>query len=313
MVIGFIAILATALSATPGKADGWPQKPVDYIIPFGYGGESGITARLQQPVFKQLTGHDLVISHKPGGGGAVVWSEMNEMKGDGNTVVGINLPHIIIQPARGARYKTEDIAAVYLFHYTPNALIVASDSPYETLDDLIADAQDRPHQVLFSGSGKGTANHLAQVRFDRLADIETEYRAYKGTGESVAALLSGRVDAAWAYTTVAIQQEDDVRVLGIAMENRHPALPEIPTFRELKFDMVDGAYRGVAVPSGTPEPVRQEISDLFAKLNGDKAFAEKKQSLGFALTNIGYKDIPAFIAARTKQYRDLAKRAGLIE
>ena len=63
IVFGFIAVLAATLSAVPGKADGWPQQPVDYIIPFGYGGESGITARLQQSVFRQLTGHDLVISH----------------------------------------------------------------------------------------------------------------------------------------------------------------------------------------------------------------------------------------------------------
>ena len=73
-----LSIFGTYLSSNtfigvPGKADGWPQQPVDYIIPFGYGGESGIAARMQQPVFTQLTGHDLVISHKPGGGGAVVF------------------------------------------------------------------------------------------------------------------------------------------------------------------------------------------------------------------------------------------------
>ena len=294
-------------------ADSWPQKPVDYIIPFGYGGESGIAARLQQPVFKRLTGHDLIISHKPGGGGAVVWSEMNGMKGDGYTIIGINLPHIIIQPARGARYKTEDIAALYLFHYTPNALIVADNSPYESLADFIADAKERPRQVRISGSGKGTANHLAQIRFDKIAEIVTDYRAFKGTGESVAALLSGTVDAAWGYTTVALKHKGDVRILAVAMENRHPNLPDAPTFRELKFDMVDGAYRGIAVPSGTAEPIRRQISDLFAKLNRDPDYVAKKQSLGFVPLNIGYTELAAFLAERTRQYRELAKRADLIE
>lgn len=264
-------------------------------------------------MFKRLTGQGLVISHKPGGGGAVVWSAMNDMKGDGNTIVGINLPHIIIQPARGARYKTEEIAAVYLFHYTPNALIVADNSPYDTLADLIKDAKERPRQVRFSGSGKGTANHLAQVRFDRNAGIETDYRDFKGTGESIAALLSGTVDAAWGYTTVAMKYKDNVRVLGVAMETRHPNIPEVPTFRELKIDMVDGAYRGVAVPGNTPEPVRRQVSDLFEKLTKDPALTERKQTLGFVPVDIGYDKIPAFMAERTAQYRDLAKRAGLIE
>lgn len=264
-------------------------------------------------MFKRLTGQDLVISHKPGGGGAVVWSAMNNMKGDGNTIVGINLPHIIIQPARGARYKTEEIASVYLFHYTPNALIVADNSPYETLADLIKDAKARPRQVRFSGSGKGTANHLAQVRFDRSAGIETDYRDFKGTGESIAALLSGTVDAAWGYTTVALKHEGDVRVLGIAMEERYPSIPDVPTFREQKIDMVDGAYRGIAVPGNTPDLIRHQISELFEKLTQDPALTARKQALGFVPLDIGYSKLPAFMAERTVQYRDLAKRAGLIE
>ncbi len=265
------------------------------------------------PVFKRLTGYDLVIAHKPGGGGAVVWSALNDMSADGSTIVGINLPHIILQPARGAGYKTEDIAAVYLFHYTPNAVIVAADSPYETLAELIEDAQERPGQVKFSGSGKGTANHLAQVRFDNTAKIETRYQGFKGTGESIAALLNGTVDAAWGYTTVAMKYKDDIRVLGVAMEKRHPNIPDAPTFRELKFDMVDGAYRGIATPSSTSEETRRNISAMFAKLNQDPDYVARKEALGFVPLDIPYSEIPAFMAQRTKQYRDLARRAGLIE
>ena len=302
-------MLFAALTAVPGAAEGWPEKPVHYIIPFGYGGESGIAARLQEPVFKRLTGQDLVIDHKPGGGGAVVWSKINQMPGDGYTIVGINLPHIIIQPALGARYRTKDIAVVFIFHYTPNALIVA----YETLSDLIEDIRARPGEIVFSGSGRGTANHLAQVRFDKIAALKTRYRAFKGTGESIAALLSGAVDAAWGYTTVAMKHKGDVRVLAVAMEHRHPGIPDAPTFRELGIDMVDGAYRGIAVPDSTPEPIRRKISEVFAKLNHDPAYVAKKQALGFVPLDITYDEMPTFMAKRTKEYLDLARRAGLIK
>jgi tripartite-type tricarboxylate transporter receptor subunit TctC len=268
---------------------------------------------LQLPVFKRLTGYDLVIAHKPGGGGAVVWSALNDMPGDGSTIVGINLPHIIIQPARGAGYKTEDITAVYLFHYTPNALIVADDSPYETLAELIKDAKDRPGKVRFSGSGNGTANHLAQVRFDKTAEIKTVYQGFKGTGESVAALLAESVDAAWGYTTVAMKHKGKVRILGVAMEKRHPTIPGAPTFREVGIDMVDGAYRGIAVPSTASEETRRGVSDLFEKLNRDPEYVARKEALGFVPLDIPYAKMPAFIAQRTKKYRDLAKRAGLIQ
>jgi len=272
-----------------------------------------MAARLQRPVFKRITGQDLIIEYKPGGGGALIWSAMNSMPDDGYTLVGFNLPHVIIQPARGAHYKTKDVTGVYIFHYTPSALIVADDSPYETLADLIEDAKKRPRQVVISGSGRGTANHLAQLRFDNLAGIETTYRAYKGTGESVAALLAGRVDAAWGYTTVALKHKGDVRVLGVAMEERHPHIPDAPTFRELNFDMVDGAYRGIAVPKKTPEAVRRSISQVFDKVSHDPELIKQKQALGFVPVYITYDNIPAFMARKTKEYLDLARRAGLVK
>ena len=100
-----------------------PAKPVNYVIPFGPGGESDITARHQAPFFKKLYGEDLIISYKPGGGGAVGWAQLNKMKGDGYNIIGINLPHIIIKPQqKDVGFKTEDITGVYMFHYTPDAI-----------------------------------------------------------------------------------------------------------------------------------------------------------------------------------------------
>ncbi|MGH6914505.1 MAG: tripartite tricarboxylate transporter substrate-binding protein, partial [Geminicoccales bacterium] len=124
-------------AAAVDPAASYPKAPVNYIIPFGSGGESDIVAQLQQPYFKELTGQDLYISRKPGGGGAVVWNEINSMPGDGYTIVGINLPHIVLQPMLGAQYKTSDITAVYFFHYTPHAIAVRHDSPFRTLNDLV--------------------------------------------------------------------------------------------------------------------------------------------------------------------------------
>jgi len=83
----------------------YPEKPVEYVIPFGAGGESGGTARLQQPVFQKLAKRDLVIKYKPGGGGAVAWSQLNEMMDDGHTIVDVYFPHILLHPLRGASYR----------------------------------------------------------------------------------------------------------------------------------------------------------------------------------------------------------------
>jgi tripartite-type tricarboxylate transporter receptor subunit TctC len=306
-------LLAAMLVSMSGMAESWPDKPVNYIIPFGDGGESSTAANIQNPVFKRLTGRDLVILNKPGGGGAVVWSQLNKMPGDGSTIVGINLPHIILQPARGASYQTSDIAVVHIFHYTPNALIVAKGSPYETLADLIADARSRPRAIRISGSGKGTANHLAQLQFDKLAGIETKYRPYKGTGASIAALLAGSVDAAWGYLSVAPKHGKKIRLLGVATQSRPPLAPDTPTFLELGFEMTGGAYRGIAMPKSATEALRQAVSDIFAKIGKDTENIARNQAQGFVPIIVPYQDIAPFMATRQTEYLRLARGAGLIE
>jgi tripartite-type tricarboxylate transporter receptor subunit TctC len=309
------SLLAVSASVALATEHGnYPEKSVNYIIPFGPGGESDITARHQQSFFKKLFNEDLVISYKPGGGGAVGWSQLNGMKGDGYTIMGINLPHIIIKPnQKDVGFTTEDIAGVYIFHYTPDALVVEADSPFQSVQDLVDYAKENPGKLTLSGSGKGTANHLAQVSFDKMAGIKTTYVAFKGTGKAVTALLGGQVKAEWGYTSVGAKHEGKVRLLAVAMEERHPKFPDVPTFKELGFDMVSGAYRGIAVPKSTPEPIRAQLSDMIARINADPEFRERMENDGMALLDVGYADYAAFVEQKAKGYLEAAREAGVIK
>ncbi|MBC7281097.1 tripartite tricarboxylate transporter substrate binding protein [Hoeflea sp.] len=307
-------VIASAVSiAAATSAMAFPDKSVEYIIPFGPGGESDISARFQQPFFKDKFGQDLVVSYKPGGGGAVGWAQLNSMASDGYTIMGVNLPHIVIQPAqKDVGYTTEDIKTFHMFHYTPDAIVVTADSPYKTLDDFIADAKANPGGVTMSGSGKATANHLAQIRFDKMAGIKTAYVPFKGTGASVTAMLGKQVKAQWGYTTVGAAQGDAVRMLAVAMEERHPLFPDVPTFKELGFDMVGGAYRGMAVPKDTPAETVKALSDLFAEINADEAFRKQMLEGGFALLDVGIEGMDDFMQAREAEYIEAATEAGLL-
>ncbi len=310
-----LAAIAFGLAALPAAAQEFPSQSVNYIIPFGPGGESDITARFQQPYFQELFGEDLVITYKPGGGGAVGWSQLNSMPADGSTIMGINLPHIIVKPKQGnVGFQTEDIVPVHMFHYTPDAIVVRADSEYEFLDDLIAAAKENPRQVTFSGSGKGTANHLAQVRFDEMAGIDTTYVAFDGTGSSTTANLGGQVAAQWGYTTVGATQGDEVRMLAVAMDERHPLFPDVPTFKELGYDLVSGAYRGVAVPKDASEELRQQVSDAIQEINDQEGFRQKMLDNGFALVDIGYgEEMDSFMQEQADTYLEAARTGGVIE
>lgn len=306
---GWLALAActTALAA-------WPDRTIQYVIPFAPGGESDVAARLQALVFKAKYGQDMIVVNKAGAGGGLAWSQMNNMPGDGYTIVGVNLPHIVLQPLEaGANFKTEDVTPVYFFHYTPDAVIVAADSPFRTIDDLVRAAREKPESVTFAGSGTNSANHVAQVRFDRDFNVKTTYVPFKGTGDLVSSILGGHVAAAMSYSTLAIQQKGKMRMLAVATEKRLAQFPDTPTFRELGIDWVDGAYRGVGVPKSTPPELRKQISDMMDAINKDPESRRKMYELGFEVTDITYDQMPAFIRLRTPEYMKSAKTLGLVK
>src|SRR5690606_21435831 len=210
-------------------------------------------------------------------------------------------------------YKTEDLTVVYWFHFTPDAIVVRADSPYKTLQDLIDDAKKNPGKVTFSGSGKGTANHLAQVRFDKMAGIKTTYVAFAGTGPSNTALLAGQPSAAWGYAPSAAAIGDQARILAVAMEERHPKYPDVPTFKELGFDLVSGAYRGIAVPKSTPEDIRKKLSDMIGEINADPEFKKKMLDGGYAMLDVPYEKNAEFMATQSKAFIEAAKEAGILK
>lgn len=309
--IGLLGVLLGALVAFSAQAP-YPEKTINYVIAFGPGGESDISARLQEPFFQKYTGQTVAIQYRPGAGGAAAWSQLNRMPADGYTIVGTNLPHILLQPMQmRVGYETADIANVYWFHYTPDAIVVRSDSPFQSVADLVAAAKKTPGAITFSGSGTNSANHLAQRRFDSLAGITTTYVPFRGTGASNTAILGGQVAAGWTYTTAAMQLGEKARLLAVAMDERHPKFPDAPTFRELGYELVGGAYRGIAVPQSTPRDVQQALSDLIGKINEDPEFIEKMEDNGFAMTDVDLAGMPAFMERMSQRYEALAKEMGI--
>jgi tripartite-type tricarboxylate transporter receptor subunit TctC len=297
--------------ALPARA-AYPEKTVRYIIAFAPGGESDIAARLQQQVWRKKWGQELVVESKPGAGGALAWSQLNTFPGDGYTIMGTNMPHLVLQPLEGnVQYKTEDIVNVIFFNYTPDAIVVRTDSPFKTYQDFIAAAKADPGKVTMAGSGTNSANHAANERLNQAAGIKTTYVAFKGTGDLTPSLLGGHVDAAMNYSSFAVAQKGKTRALAVATPQRLPYFPDTPTFRELGIDWVDGGYRGAGVPKSTPEDIRKRISDMFAEINKDPDFRRQMSEQGIEIIDVTYDKMPAFIEERKRAYLPVAKLLGL--
>lgn len=312
-VIASAVLAAAALVCGPAAAQSCPEKNLQYWQAFPAGGESDIAARHQQVILKKrCPGIETIVQYKPGAGGGLMWAQINAMPGDGFNVIGVNLPHIVLQPFEGqVQYKTDDVMPVYWFHYTPDALVVPADSPIKTFQDLIKMAKAQPGKLTLAGSGTNSANHAAHEKLNLVGGVQTTYVPFKGTGDMTTAVLGAHVTGAMSYSAFAINNKGKVRALAVAMDKRHPLLPDVPTFKELGFDWIDGAYRGIGMSKSTPPEARKRMSDLWAVLNNEPEMKELAAKSGFELINVGIDKMEPFMKDRVRAYTEVAKRMGL--
>jgi len=307
------SLLAALVVALPVAAQPCPEKNILYWQAFPAGGESDLSARHQQLVLKKrCPAIETIIQYKPGAGGGLLWTQLNQLPGDGYNIAGINLPHMVLQPMEGTvQYKTDDVTPVYWFHYTPDALVVAESSPIKSFQDFVRAAKAEPGKIALGGSGLNSANHMAHERLNASFGVKTTYVPFKGTGDMTTAVIGGHVQGAMSYTAFAVNNKGKVRALAVAMEKRHPLLPDVPTFRELGTDWVDGAYRGIGVPKSTPPEARKRLSDLWAALNADPEMKELAAKSGFELVDVGIDKMDAFMREKIRAYTEAGKGMGL--
>jgi tripartite-type tricarboxylate transporter receptor subunit TctC len=316
--IRFIVLLALVIIILPVSVFSaeYPSKQLTYIICFNPGGESDITARIQEPVLKKYFGQEVVVTYKIGGGGSVGWSELVRSKPDGYTIAGDNLPHIVLQPLeRGnAGYNTLDLKQIYMFESTPNLLVVRQDSPYKTLKDFVDYAKNNPPGIVtVGGSGSSSANDLGTTMLNKAAGIKLTYIPFGGSGSAVPALLGGHVTALMTYSTMGVQYKDKFRGLAIAAEERMAVLPDVPTFKELGYDIVEGAYRGVAAPPGTPDDIIKKLADVFDKVMKDPEVQKKMDENGFKTEYMGPAASLKLVKKKMVEYKAIMEELGRIK
>ena len=313
LIITLILSLTVVFFASSAFAE-YPEKPLNYIVCFNPGGESDITARTQQKFLEEVLGVDVVISYKIGGGGAVGFSELVKANPNGYTVSGYNLTNIILQPLarENPGYETKQIKPIYTFEFTPDILAVRKDSDIKTLDDFVKYAKEHPGAITVGGSGTYTPNHLGALEFDKEADIKTTYIPFTGSGEAVPSFLGGHVTALMTYTSMGVQYREEMRILAVAAEERVSYLPNVPTFKELGYNYVEGQYRGLAAPPDMPKDKVDILAEACRKVNQIPEFNNKMEEMGFELVDYGPEKSTKLIDEKIDFYKSILEDLGII-
>jgi tripartite-type tricarboxylate transporter receptor subunit TctC len=284
----------------------YPTRQLTYLIPFDPGGQSDVEARRQQTHLARILGQQVIIDYKVGGGGAIGWRELVKSKPDGYVFAGFNIPHTILQPLQQAvGYKTEQLVPVALFQRTPLGLAVPENSPYKTLQDFIDAAKKDPGKLSVGGSSFFSGPHFADMLFEKLAGIKLSYVPFTGAAPQVTALLGGHTDAGMTFSNDLVRFKDKLRILAMATEGRMEDFPDVPTFKELGFDIVESVDRGVIVPPNTPKEIIAKLEAAFLEIAKNPEIQAEMKKQGFVPLAMGADETKAHLDKLTASYKVL--------
>lgn len=292
-------LLAALLIAGQTFADEpYPNHPVNVIVPFPPGGVAELTGRPALYVLSKQLKQQFILINKPGAGGSIGAAAVTTAKPDGYTLL-LALASVSTNPeadkmaGRTPAFQLDQLAPIALLTADPVILMVRADSPYKTLKDLIADAKKRPGAINYSSSGNYGTYHVATEMFNYAAGIEMKHIPYAGGGPALIALLSGQVDVGLLGPSIASAQikAGKLRPLASWGGKRLAAFPDLPTLKELGYNVEYTIWSGLFAPAGTPEPVIKTLRDGVRATVNDEEF---KTSMARIETPIYYLDAPEF-------------------
>ena len=306
-----------ALALSFPVAAQYPERPVTMLTGYPAGGLVDVTARLLAEGMKDRFPKGLVVQMKPGAAGAVAVTELVRSQPDGYTFV--LTPHsalVIAAQMQELAYKTPDdyLPFINLVSYYP-MIAVRTESPYKTVQDLVADAKAKPGAVRIGSPGEGTSSHLNLEEFMRLAGIKMIHAPYQGWGHSSTALLGGHIDAVVAQPGELKGQVDGkrVRVLVAFQPQRHPVFPDVPTAKESGWDVANGVWYLLMAPKGTPAPAVKYLHDAAKEAIEDPKFAKSMAERGI---DVDYRSGEALRAALWREYKahtEILQRIGMLK
>lgn len=313
--------LAAFIAVTPVAAqEPYPNRAVNVIVPFPPGGVAELTGRPALHAISKVLKQPFVLINKAGAGGSIGAAQVANAKPDGYTLL-LALASVSTNPeadkmaGRAPAFALDQLTPIALLTADPVVLMVKADSPYKTLKDLVEDAKNRPGAINYSSSGNYGTYHVATEMFNAVAGIQMKHIPYAGGGPALVALLSGEVNVGLLGPSVANSQikAGKLRALASWGGKRIAALPDVPTLKELGYDVEYTIWSGLFAPAGTPEPVIKTLRDTVRTIVADDEF---KAAMAKLDTPINYLDAPEFKKfwdADAKRLIEVVRKIGKVE
>jgi tripartite-type tricarboxylate transporter receptor subunit TctC len=303
-------LLLGALILVPGGqtfGQQFPAKEVTILIPYAPGGATDLVFRALAASSQKYLGKAIVVVNRPGGGGAVGFTEAAQAKPDGYTLVTAVTPVTILPHQVKTSFTYQNFDPIINVVQDPAMLQVRADAPWKTLQDFLDYASKNPGMITIGNSGAGGGVHLIALAFEKAAGVKFNHIPFAGGGPSVSALLGGHVHAVSVSPPEGIPhvKSGKLRIIALFSEQRMSDFPNVPTVREQGIDFAMGQWRGLAAPKGTPPEVVKVLHDAFRKGMEDPVFVKNAADMSVALAYVAPADFGKLMAADHERYAKL--------
>ncbi len=272
------AVLAGVSFTCAAQAEGYKDgDKITVLIGFKPGGGSDSLAQLVEPFLAKAMNVKFVNQYMPGATGAIAWTKLgNATKNDGYTISITNSPMIVSNYLLNSeiKYSVKQFEPLANVVTDPGILVVGKESPYKTAQEFIAAAKANPGKITIGNSGIGGDDFFSCIFMERATGAKFKMVPFKGDGPSWTAAMGGKIDASSNNLGITYAQIEagNLRALAVYATKRHPKLPDVPTMKELGYDLVNGSSRGFSAPAGIPADKRAALLAGFEKVVNDPEF-----------------------------------------
>lgn len=313
-----VAAIVAAFASLPAvAADGYPTRPIRFILPFPAGGPSDIIARTFGAKLSEALGQQVVADNRGGASGVIGAETAARAAPDGYTLFLGTIGVLTLNPNlyRKLPYDPQrDFRPVTLLSQSPYILLVTPSLPARSVKELVALAKSRPGRMNFASGGNGTGNHVSGELLKLAAGVDIVHVPYKGASLAVGDLIAGNVQLLFINVLAALPhvKSGRARALAITSARRSPAAPDVPTFSESGFPAVQtSSWHGIVAPARVPDPIVRRLHGELSRIARMPDVRERMEAQGAEVIGSTPEEFAAFIRSELARWGKVIKAAGI--
>jgi tripartite-type tricarboxylate transporter receptor subunit TctC len=311
-----IGATSLALLARPALAQWQPTRPIRVLVGFAPGGGTDITTRTIGGKMQSLLGQSIVVENRPGAGGNIASEATVNAPADGSALMMGTIASLVMNPimTRLSFDVLTDLTTIGRSVEVTNVFVVPADRPWRSLPEFIAAARAQPDTLTYGSSGVGGAGHVGGALLDSMAGIKTIHVPYRGGGQLITDIISGKVDfsIATAATVLPHIESGRLRALAVPTARRSPLLPDVPTVAEAAnlpgYEVAN--WYGMMGPRALPRPIVERVHGALVESLRDPDVVAALASHGLEPAPSTPEEFAEIIRTETEKWRPILARAG---